>query len=597
MIDENIKLIELFDKELGRKLSKLKDRVKEFKAKSGDPIFFYKIGTSEIWLNSKYNPKREAQVQTEDFSSENEHIVIIGGANGYYIEGIFEKIDGKKRILYVEPEISLFYGALKRINLKKYAEKFSFLTLTYLNDPLFSEKIASFVDIVALTKVDFAIHPITEKTFKEEVNTLKKRINDEILKIVYEFATRIRSGSSIQRQILKNIKHIVEESRLKELKEKFKGVPAIVVSAGPSLDKNIVYLKKAKERAVIIAVDTALKPLIESGVEPHFVVIGDPSYFNYLHLAFVETKDTYIIVEPSVEPKTFEKFKGGIFIANFNKPLLELIEKRIGDFGTIDVWGSVATGALSFAVYIDSSPIVIVGQDFSYSYGKSYSRKTYYEYGMVFHRDWNSYINSVKTRISEEIDSDNDIFGRETFTTKRLKAYRDHFIKIIKNNENNDFINSTEGGILKGIINKPFEEIVFTLKKIDFNIDYRIKEIYNSGKSTKKTSEVKKLLKELLKYFKEIKRISRNEVYLYNKKALLFDDIGRINDFIYSNLEFSEILENYSQEPIYTFLTAQKNLKDKGKLLEEYVRYVKKIEKIADEFLQILKESIENLDR
>ena len=45
-------------------------------------------------------------------------------------------------------------------------------------------------------------------------------------------------------------------------------VPAFVVSAGPSLNKNIKELRRAKNKSFIIAVDTAVKPLLQEGIVP-----------------------------------------------------------------------------------------------------------------------------------------------------------------------------------------------------------------------------------------------------------------------------------------------------------------------------------------
>ena len=52
--------------------------------------------------------------------------------------------------------------------------------------------------------------------------------------------------------------------------------PAIVVSAGPSLDKNINELKKAKDKAFMIVVDTALKAVLRAGIVPDLTITIDP---------------------------------------------------------------------------------------------------------------------------------------------------------------------------------------------------------------------------------------------------------------------------------------------------------------------------------
>ena len=52
-------------------------------------------------------------------------------------------------------------------------------------------------------------------------------------------------------------------------------ITGIVVAAGPSLNKNIKELKRAKGKAFIIAVDTALKPLLREGIIPDMFFIVD----------------------------------------------------------------------------------------------------------------------------------------------------------------------------------------------------------------------------------------------------------------------------------------------------------------------------------
>ncbi len=590
ILKKNLELVKTFDKGLSEKIEKSSSVAQEVITKSGEKIFTYNVGEKKITLNSKYAPTREAKVQAENFNLTNEHAVIVGGGNGFFLREILNKAQKNKRVLYVEPEPFLFFGTLSNIELEEYAEKFSFITLTYPEDPLLKDKISDFVDIVSLEKVDFIIHPITDKHFKERVSSIIKKINDEILSIVYEFTTRLKSGKSIQFQILKNITTIVSESNLSSLKNSFKNIPAVIVSAGPSLDKNIVSLKRLSRKALIISVDTALGPLLSAGIEPHIVVVGDPSYFNYLHLKFNEPKNTFLVAEPSVTPETFEKFKGRVFIANFGKPLLELIESRIGKLGSLDVWGSVATASLSLGEYVGANPIVIVGQDFSFSYGKSYARKTYYEYNMAFFRNYNDYLNSIKMGVQKELKRVTDIYSRETFTTTRLLSYRDYFLELVKKYGVEKFINSTEGGILKDIRVMPLEDtgLVFE-EKDDIDFFKKLKELYKKGKKSKNKKNLLKLLNNLLSYFSEINRVSQNEIYLYERGALLGDDVGRINDFIYSKNEFAEILENYSQEPIYTFLMEQKKVKEKDKLIDSYIRYVKKIERISEDFINELK--------
>ena len=62
---------------------------------------------------------------------------------------------------------------------------------------------------------------------------------------------------------------------MRRLRDKFRGVPAICVSAGPSLDEAIGELKQINHHALIIACDSAVNALVNSGITPHVVVTVD----------------------------------------------------------------------------------------------------------------------------------------------------------------------------------------------------------------------------------------------------------------------------------------------------------------------------------
>ena len=64
---------------------------------------------------------------------------------------------------------------------------------------------------------------------------------------------------------------------IRPLRKAFQGETAVLVAAGPDLPEHLDYLRQVRERAVVIAVNNALKPLLAAGVRPHFVVANDTS--------------------------------------------------------------------------------------------------------------------------------------------------------------------------------------------------------------------------------------------------------------------------------------------------------------------------------
>src|SRR5207249_5018397 len=114
------------------------------------------------------------------------------------------------------------------------------------------------------------------------------------------------------------------------------------------LDLNIQDLRGAADRCFILAVDTALRPLLAAGVTPHALIVADPSELNARHVVGAVPESVYMIAEQAVQPAALEaarlRFLFGLGL--FPDPLF----KKFGFAkSTLEVWGSVATGALDLA--------------------------------------------------------------------------------------------------------------------------------------------------------------------------------------------------------------------------------------------------------
>jgi len=64
---------------------------------------------------------------------------------------------------------------------------------------------------------------------------------------------------------------------IRPLRKAFMGETAVLVAAGPDLPARLELIRRLRESCVVIAVNNALKPMLASGVRPHFVVANDTS--------------------------------------------------------------------------------------------------------------------------------------------------------------------------------------------------------------------------------------------------------------------------------------------------------------------------------
>src|SRR5262245_18924083 len=112
---------------------------------------------------------------------------------------------------------------------------------------------------------------------------------------------------------IRNLRHIVEGVDPDRLRDAFSGVPAIVVGAGPSLDQNVRDLRTCAGRALIVATDTAWRPLASAGIDPHIVVALDPSEANGRHLIGVRSsRQPWLFAEGSVDPRALDHLDGRV---------------------------------------------------------------------------------------------------------------------------------------------------------------------------------------------------------------------------------------------------------------------------------------------
>ena len=76
-------------------------------------------------------------------------------------------------------------------------------------------------------------------------------------------ATLLRFNQLWQRNFQANLSAIQRNPGVIALKNKFRDLPCVVVGAGPSLDKNIRFLHRAQNKAIIICCDGETINVIE----------------------------------------------------------------------------------------------------------------------------------------------------------------------------------------------------------------------------------------------------------------------------------------------------------------------------------------------
>ena len=185
---------------------------------------------------------------------------------------------------------------------------------------------------------------------------------------------------------IRNASALVAGSDIRALRDAYRGIPAVITAAGPSLDNALDPLRDLRDRGLLIACDTTLRPLIANGVTPQLVVGADPGERNARHFQAVgDCHDTWLVAESALDPSVAPRFGNRSFwfrVADHH-PWPWYRELGI-DVGTVEVWGSVLTAAFQVAILAGCDPIVLVGADFSWTDGRPYARGTTYEFDWAY---------------------------------------------------------------------------------------------------------------------------------------------------------------------------------------------------------------------
>jgi SAM-dependent methyltransferase len=252
---------------------------------------------------------------------------------------------------------------------------------------------------------------------------------------------------------LANLPVIASEADAAVLSGLFKDVPAIVVGAGPSLDANLAALGTLQGRALLVAVDTAVRPLLAAGIQPHLVVSVDPSEANARHLNDLpDRRGLWLVGEGSLASSVFPQFAGRTFVyrVSNHEPWPWLAEQG-ADRTKLQTWGSVLTTAFDLALRAGCNPIVFAGSDLSYTDGLQYCRNTVYE------PDWSPFPTNAEraTEFAKYLETrphvtHRDIRGREVITAPHFLQFRDWIVAQADSVAPRRIVNGTGAGILYG---------------------------------------------------------------------------------------------------------------------------------------------------
>lgn len=412
--------------------------VNVFTTRDGQRGFFIRKGEGVIQLNSKYSSRAYAEIWAENFLSKEQlsrkHVLlVVGFGNGDYIQALTNKMPKDSVLICYEPSVQIFMKAMQEIDIEQVMPEISAVFVEGLNMEGFGTSWRVAVTTMNGSLVHMAVLPNYGRLFEESILYILDLASENNETTLVNMNTNVEFSDVTTKNLVAMLPYFIESYDLNKLFDALPShVPAIIVAAGPSLNKNIKEIKKAKNKALIIAIDTSVKLLLKEGIIPDIYVSIDAR--KPLEL-FSDSRihDIPVCATPYSIPEVMEKQKCRTFISigmSYIGMLCKPLEKKFGFLGN---GGTVAHNAFCLALEAHMSPIILVGQDLAYTNEQTHAQGV--DYG------------SVATEDDDTIWVE-DIYGNPVRTIANLNIYRKWYENAIRTAVPEDIrvIDATEGG-------------------------------------------------------------------------------------------------------------------------------------------------------
>ena len=473
-----------------------------------------------------------------------------------------------------------------------------------------------------------AYRELNEENFNKMVTELQQTIGRFNLDLKY---TKERFYGLILKTV-NNIPKLVNEVPIGEFKDYYKGKTAVVVSAGPTLDRNIETLKKYRDNFILITVGTAMKALAAHDITPDFLCVIE-SYDCSKQLAGLDLSNVNFITEPYAHPNLRNfKYKNTYSHTSQNLPTNEFW-KDISGTDTSEYYskGTVSYTALNVARILGCSKIILVGQDLAYIEGQCYSKDSAYKdlvckYNEetkkweIMAKDFENFCMSLgnyddpeirKQKAVDRINALNSalyyvkgIKGDMIPTESVYAAFIQPLYEYTQNFPDREYINtSLVGAQIDGFKNMPLEDALKDSQIIEnrelytdfkYNITSIKDNLFKAGESLEPANliidEIRKIAKNIHNDIKRYKNITQEILKSFKKlitgyTALSYDfgDKNKLFDFI---MTAERINIDYEMKMTREFtLDSVTSLTDK---ITEYVNAAEnKIKTVSDELEKV----------
>lgn len=507
--DKNLLILKGKDQVLYKAVLDWKEPMEEHcfvqEARNGAQILGIERDGRNYYMGSRYDPEQEAERFAEQYRSlvNESYMIYLGFGDGRIARSVITNKGDRVQYLFYEPSPDIFLYVLHHFDISDILENDRVrIMVKGMGDKVLDVEIGKGITDENFRWCILDALPLYKQLFVEDYDVVKQKYSFLVNLIAANLTTSGYFGKVEARNNILNMKELFHSN----CEEEFEGVfptdrPAIIVAAGPSLEKNVQYLKQAKGKMIIIAVDTALRYLVSQGVQPDLAVVADPKKpvrlfeedaVRKIPLALCYGANNEIVRLMKDEKLVFASAEGAYF-----EKMYQIAGKHMY---TLSGGGSVATFAFVLARAWGYSKIVLVGQDLALAPDKVHAGKDDVDLQKL---------SAPKIEIE-------GYYGDKVYTSPDYDFYREWYEMVIPRKIGDlelEVINATEGGAkIKGAKQMPLKEVVDSCEVELFDFEGTIRNMPCTFNSKQK-QEVINMWKESILHIDKMKDKLQSGIY------------------------------------------------------------------------------------
>ncbi len=298
--------------------------------------------------------------------------IIVGCNIGYGLNHVLVNTPNTHKVMVIEPDPEMLIACLGQTD---YTPFFEIGKLHFLPpDVEVVRKAVQMADKQFLFGRIYLRSDFPSQQIGPEYAKWTRICKEQLEGLTVELTTLRRRQDVMVGNEMQNFRNSFRHGSLRDMQDTAKGLTAVILGAGPSLQVNGPLLAKNPGHLFYAAALQTLPAVQKTGIKPHLAMAIDYSagmkrVFNMLDMEWA--RDIPLIYSTKLDPEVVNRYPGPLIPLWTLGGLATYVMK--GNEYILDAGGNVSVAMFRFLTHCGVSRVLLCGQDFSWKGGLSHA--------------------------------------------------------------------------------------------------------------------------------------------------------------------------------------------------------------------------------